>query len=273
MLGTLAARARRVAQVRALQGARDLPRELWPLRDLDARALLGSASHRAQVDTLLSRVNATGPAELLSNVPDVKLAAVDGPDAFLDHSRLAYRNARGERREVLLVRNPYGDAAVAMGALFRECGVEDVLVYGTAASLDLASRVGDLHLASQATSADGAVHAFDNRALEARFTDLHAHPGTCVGSRIVNVRSPLDELDAEIERLRAEGHQLVEMELAGLLRGLGGGSARIAALHVVSDVPQSAHTLEGFSPTLAERALGAAVDVWVAAFGIADLDV
>lgn len=43
-----------------------------------------------------------------------------------------YRNARGERREVLLVRNAYGDAAVAMGALFRECGVDDVLACGTA---------------------------------------------------------------------------------------------------------------------------------------------
>lgn len=273
LLGVLSARAERVALVRALQRSRGLPRELLPLLELDACELLGSASRRTELDALLSRATAAGQGELLPDLSDVKLATTDGPDDFLDHTRLAYRNARGERREVLLARNPYGEAAVAMGALFRECGVEDVLVYGTAASLDPASRVGDLHLASQATSAEGAVHAFDNRALDACFADLHAHPGTHVGSRIVDVRSPLDEFDTEIERLRAEGHHLVEMELAGLLAGLSGGGARVAALHVVSDVPQSTETLESFSPTQAERALAAAVDVWVETFGIADLEV
>ncbi|HEY3821556.1 MAG TPA: hypothetical protein VGL81_30525 [Polyangiaceae bacterium] len=272
LLGALAVRARRAAQVLALQASPSLPRELEPLRDLDARELLRSASRRAWLAELEARAKAAGHGELLTAAPAVKLAVTDGPDAFLDHSRLAYRDAFGERREILLVRNPYGEAAVAMGALFRDCGVEDVLVYGTAASLDRASQVGELHLASHATSADGAVHEFQNHALDERFAALHAEPGTRLGSRVVNVRSPLDEFDHEIDRLRAEGHHLVEMELAGLLRGLRGGRARIAALHVVSDVPQSADTLEGFSPTRAERALGAAVDVWVETFGIAELE-
>ncbi|MGH7295714.1 MAG: hypothetical protein ACRELB_12300, partial [Polyangiaceae bacterium] len=140
----------------------------------------------------------------------------------------------------------------------------------TAASLDRGSQVGELHLASRATSADGAAYDFDNHALDARFASLHAEPGTRLGSRVVNVRSPLDELDRDIDRLRADGHHLVEMELAGLLHGLR-CAARIAALHVVSDVPQSADTLEGFSPTRAGRALDVAVDVWVRIFGIANL--
>ena len=61
------------------------------------------------------------------------------------------------------------------------------------------------------------------------------------------------------------------MELAGLVRGLSGGPTRISALHVVSDVPQSAATLETFSPRTAERAISQAVDVWVRNFGIARL--
>lgn len=272
LLDALTARAARVAHVRALQQSRSLPVELEPLRGLDARELLRSASRRAWVDDLLARARAARQSEQLAAAPKVKLAAVDGPDDFLDHSRLAYLDARGERHEVLLVRNPYGEAAVAMGALFRECGVADVLVYGTAASLDRASQVGELHFPSRATSADGAVHDFQNHALDARFAALHTQPGTRLGSRVVNVRSPLDEFDRDIERLRTEGHHLVEMELAGLLRGLRGGSARVAALHVVSDVPQSADTLDGFSPTRAERALDAAVDVWVESFGIAELE-
>jgi hypothetical protein len=272
LLGALGTRARQAAQVRALQRAPSLPAELRPLHDFDPRELLGSAERRAWLDELMDRARARGHGDLLASAPDVKLAAVDGPDDFLDHSRLAYRDAKGERREILLVRNPYGEAAVAMGALFRECGVEDVLVYGTAASLDRASEVGELHVPSRATSPDGAAHDFDNHALDARFAAMHAHRGTRLRSKIVNVRSPLDELDREIDRLRADGHQLIEMELAGLLRGLRGGKARIAALHVVSDVPQSADTLESFSPTRAEHALSAAVDVWVHTFGIADVE-
>jgi len=63
------------------------------------------------------------------------------------------------------------------------------------------------------------------------------------------------------------------MELAGLLRGLRGAASRMAVVHVVSDVPQSAETLHSFSPTRAERALAAAVDVWVEMFGIAEPEV
>jgi hypothetical protein len=270
LLGALRTRVERAAQLRALQRSASLPRELLPLRDLDPRELLRSGARCASVAELLSRAKAGGVSDLPPLTP-LKIAAVDGPDDFLDHSRLAYRDAHGERREVLLVRNPYGEAAVAMGALFRECGVTDVLVYGTAASLDRASQVGELHFASQATSADGAVHAFQNHALDARFGGLHAQPLTRLHSKVVNVRSPLDEFDRDIEQLRADGHHLVEMELAGLLRGLS-GAARVAALHVVSDVPQSADTLEGFSPTRAERALDAAVDVWVETFGIFDVE-
>lgn len=270
LLGALRTRVERAAQVRALQASASLPRELLTLRDLDPRELLRSGSRCAAVAELLSRAKAEGVTDLPPITP-LKIAAVDGPDDFLDHSRLAYRDARGERREVLLVRNPYGEAAVAMGALFRECGVTDVLVYGTAASLDRASQVGELHFASQATSADGAVQTFQNHALDARFGSLHAQPATRLRSLVVNVRSPLDEFDRDIEQLRADGHHLVEMELAGLLRGLS-GRARVAALHVVSDVPQSADTLEGFSPTRAERALDAAVDVWVETFGIFDVE-
>jgi len=265
LLAALASRAARVARVRVLQRSSRLPPALEPLRELDTRELLHSASRRAWLDELLAQHDDRVAA------PEVKLAVVDGPDDFLDHSRLAYLDAQGERREVLLVRNPYGEAAVAMGALFRERGVQDILVYGTAASLDRASQVGELHFASRATSADGAVHDFQNHALDARFGALHAHPGTRVGSRVVNVRSPLDEFDRDIGRLRAAGHHLIEMELAGLLRGLGGAAARVAVVHVVSDVPQSADTLESFSPTRAERALAAAVDVWVETFGIAEL--
>jgi hypothetical protein len=272
LLAALGARAERMVKVRALQGARSLPRELEPVRELDARELLRSAARRAWLDELFQRGKAAGAGALLAELPRAKLQAVDGPDDFLDHSRLGYRDTRGERREVLLVRNPYGEAAVAMGELFRDCGVEDVLVYGTAAALDRASQVGELHFPSRATSADGAVHDFQNHALDERFRALHTQPGTRVGSRVVNVRSPLDELDCEIERLRGAGHHLVEMELAGLLRGLRGGRARIAALHVVSDVPQSADTLESFSPTRADRALQAAVDVWIETFGIADVE-
>jgi hypothetical protein len=270
LVGAFAKRAERMAHVRALQRAAALPSELAALRDVDARDIVRSAARRAWIDELFARAGADARAVVLAHAPAVTLAVDDGPDDFLDHSRLAYLDARGDRREVLLVRNPYGEAAVAMGTLFREHGVEDVLVYGTAASLDRASQVGELHLATQATAPDGAVHGFDNHALDARFATLHAQPGTRVGSRVVNVRSPLDELDREIERLRGEGHHLIEMELAGLLRGLRGGSARIAALHVVSDVPQSADTLEAFSPARAERALDAAVDVWIDAFGIAE---
>jgi len=275
LLGALAKRAEQMVDVRALHASPTWPRELEPLRGFDARELLRSAARRAWVRELFTRVREAAEGELLPRAADgsrPKLAVVDGPDDVLDHSRLAYRDARGARREILLVRNPYGEAAVAMGALFRECGVEDVLVYGTAASLDLASQVGELHFASQATSADGTVHHFKNQALDARFAALHTHPGTRVDSRVVNVRSPLDEFDRDIERLRKDGHHLVEMELAGLLRGLRGGIARVTALHVVSDVPQSADTLDGFSPARAERALEAAVDVWVEAFGIADLE-
>jgi hypothetical protein len=262
-----------VAHVRSLQAARSLPRELEPLRELDARELFGSATRRAWLDDLLARATVAGHGERVGAAPRVKLAVVDGPDDFLDHSWLAYRTARGERREVLLARNPYGEAAVAMGALFRERGVEDVLIYGTAASLDRASAVGELHFASRATAPDGAVHDFHNHALDARFAALHAQPGTRVGSRVVNVRSPLDEFDRDIERLRGDGHDLVEMELAGLLCGLRGAASRIAVVHVVSDVPQSAETLHGFSPARAERALAAAVDVWVETFGIAEPEV
>jgi hypothetical protein len=270
LLGALRTRVERAAQLRALQRSASLPPELLPLRDIDPRELLRSGARCASLAELLSRAKAEGVTDVPPVTP-LKIAAVDGPDDFLDHSRLAYRDARGERREVLLVRNPYGEAAVAMGALFRECGVTDVLVYGTAASLDRASQVGELHFASQATSADGAVHPFQNHALDARFGSLHAHPATRLHSKVVNVRSPLDEFDRDIEQLRADGHHLVEMELAGLLRGLSGG-ARVAALHVVSDVPQSADTLDGFSPTRAERALDAAVDVWVETFGIFDVE-
>ena len=56
-----------------------------------------------------------------------------------------------------MVRNPYGEAAIAMGALLRDRGVQDVLVYGTAASLDRNSQVGELHLPSRATSARASV--------------------------------------------------------------------------------------------------------------------
>jgi hypothetical protein len=270
LLGALRTRVERAAQLRALQRSASWPPELLPLRDLDPRELVRSGARCASVAELLSRAKAAGVTDLPPATP-LKIAAVDGPDDFLDHSRLAYRDASGERREVLLVRNPYGEAAVAMGALFRACGVTDVLVYGTAASLDRASQVGELHFASQATSADGAVHTFQNHALDARFGALHTQPGTRLHSKVVNVRSPLDEFDRDIEKLRADGHHLVEMELAGLLRGLSGG-ARVAALHVVSDVPQSADTLEGFSPMRAERALDAAVDVWVETFGIVDVE-
>jgi hypothetical protein len=270
LLGALRTRVERAAQVRALQRSATLPRELLSLRDLDPRELLRPGARCTAVAELLSRAKAEGVTDLPPITP-LKIAAVDGPDDFLDHSRLAYRDARGERREVLLVRNPYGEAAVAMGALFRECGVTDVLVYGTAASLDRASQVGELHFASQVTSADGAVQPFQNHALDARFGSLHAQPATRLHTKVVNVRSPLDEFDRDIEQLRADGHHLVEMELAGLLRGLS-GVARVAALHVVSDVPQSEDTLEGFSPTRAERALDAAVDVWVETFGIFDVE-
>ncbi len=271
LLGALATRAQWVARVRALQGSRSLPPELEPLRELDARELLHSAPRREWLAGVVARAKAAGLGDRLAAGPVAKLDVVDGPDDFLDHSRLRYRDARGQRREVLMVRNPYGEAAIAMGALLRDRGVEDVLVYGTAASLDRGSQVGELHLASQATSPGGTVHDFDNHALDAQFAELHALPGTRLRSRVVNVRSPLDEFDRDIDRLRTEGHHLVEMELAGLLRGMDGGSARIAALHVVSDVPQSADTLEGFSPTRAERALGVAVDVWVRTFGIVEL--
>jgi len=270
LLGALRTRVERAAHVRVLQRFASLPPELEPLREIDPRELLRSGARCASVAELLARAKARGGNDVPPVTP-LKIAAVDGPDDFLDHSRLAYRDARGERHEVLLVRNPYGEAAVAMGALFRECGVTDVLVYGTAASLDRGSQVGELHFASQATSPDGAVHAFDNHALHERFSVLHGQPATRLRSKVVNVRSPLDEFDRDIEQLRADGHHLVEMELAGLLRGLSGG-ARVAALHVVSDVPQSADTLEGFSPTRAERALDAAVDVWVETFGIFDVE-
>ena len=270
LLGALRTRVERAAQLRALQRSASLSPALASLRDLDPRELLRSGARCASVAELLARAQAEGVSDLPPLTP-LKIAAVDGPDDFLDHSRLAYRDANGERREVLLVRNPYGEAAVAMGALFRECGVTDVLVYGTAASLDRASQVGELHFASQATSADGAVHLFENHALDARFGGLHAQPLTRLRSKVVNVRSPLDEFDRDIEQLRAGGHHLVEMELAGLLRGLA-GAARVAALHVVSDVPQSTDTLESFSPTRAERALDAAVDVWVETFGIVDVE-
>ncbi len=271
LLGALGTRAEMVAKVRALQREASLPPKLEVVRGLDPRELLRSGARCASLAELFTRE--VGRVGDMPPAPRGKLAAHDGPDDFLDHSRLAYLDAHGERREVLLVRNPYGEAAIAMGALFREQGVTDVLVYGTAASLDRGSQVGELHLASQATSADGTVHSFDNHALDARFAALHAQPATRLRSRVVNVRSPLDEFDRDIEQLRAAGHHLVEMELAGLLRGLAGGAARVAALHVVSDVPQSADTLEGFSPMRAERALDAAVDVWVETFGIADLDV
>jgi hypothetical protein len=270
LLGALAARAQWVARVRALQGSRTLPPELEPLRDLDVRDLLHSAPRREWLAGVVARAKAAGLGDRFADGPAAKLDVVDGPDDFLDHSRLRYQDARGQPREVLMVRNPYGEAAVAMGALLRDRGVEDVLVYGTAASLDRGSQVGELHLPSRATSADGTVHELDNHALDGQFAELHAQPGTRLRSRVVNVRTPLDEFDRDIDRLRTEGHHLVEMELAGLLRGLR-GSARVAALHVVSDVPQSADTLEGFSPTRAERALGVAVDVWVRMFGIVEV--
>jgi hypothetical protein len=270
LLGALRTRVERASQLRVLQRSASWPLELLPLRDLDPQELLRSGARCALVAEVLSRARSAGVTDVPPITP-LKIAAVDGLDDFLDHSRLAYRDAHGERREVLLVRNPYGEAAVAMGALFRACGVTDVLVYGTAASLDRASQVGELHFASQATSADGAVHAFENHALDARFGSLHAQPSTRLHSKVVNVRSPLDEFDRDIEQLRAAGHHLVEMELAGLLRGLSGG-ARVAALHVVSDVPQGADTLESFSPSRAERALDAAVDVWVETFGIVDVE-
>ena len=273
LLGELAARARRVASVRALQASAALPPGFEALRDLDASELLHSPARRAWLAEVEAQAREAGLGELLPPVPEVKLAVTDGPDDFLDHSRLAYLDKDGVRREVLLVRNPYGEAAIAMGALFRGCGVEDVLVYGTAASLDRRSKVGELHLASQATSPAGEVLAFSNRALDPRFKALQSQPGTRSGSRVVNVRSPIDELDSVIERLRAEGHDLIEMELAGLLRGFQGGSARVLAVHVVSDVPQSADTLESFSPARAQTALSAAVDLWVESFGIHDLAV
>ena len=275
LLGALRDRAQRVAQVRALQrspAVASLPQELVPLRDLDPRELLRSRARRTWLVELVAGAKAAGMVDVLPVVPRVKLAAQDGPDDFLDHSRLTYLDARGERREVLLVRNPYGEAAVAMGTLIREHGVTDVLVYGTAASLDRASQVGEMHFASEATSPDVTVHAFDSHALDARFAALHAEPLTRLRSKVVNVRSPLDEFDRDIDQLRADGHHLVEMELAGLLRGLHGGSARVAALHVVSDVPQSADTLGAFSPVRAERALDSAVDIWVETFGIADVE-
>jgi len=262
LLGALETRASRAAHVRRLQAEPSLPAELEVVRELDARELFRSGARCAWLDEIFARARVA--------VPRVRLAVVDGPDEFLDHSRLAYRDAAGARREVLLARNPYGEAAIAMGSLFRELGVADVLVYGTAASLDRASSVGELHFASRVTSPDGVAHDFANLALDPRFAALHALPGTRVASRVVNVRSPLDEFDRDIDRLRADGHHLIEMELAGLVRGLHGGATRIAAIHVVSDVPQSADTLEGFSPVRAERALAAAVDVWIETFGIAE---
>jgi nucleoside phosphorylase len=272
LLGGLRTRAARMSQLRALQRSTSLPAHLRAACELEPHELLRSGARCTWLSDLLTQAEADGVSGLPPLPASVTLDAADGPDDFLDHSRLAYKDATGAKREVLLVRNPYGAAAVAMGDLFRTQGVRDILVYGTAASLDLASQVGELHLASQATSPDGAVFPFENHALHERFSALHAHPETRLGSKVVNVRSPTDELDREIERLRADGHHLIEMELAGLLRGLSGGGARVAALHVVSDVPQSKDTLESFSPTRAERALSAAVDVWVDTFGMAELE-
>ncbi len=301
LLGELLRRAQWVETARVLQRllasldltscAPELKRlglaDLGRVSQLTSSELLGSAERVASLEALHLRardVHASEGATVrrlglqsvvtpsgLATARPVRLTVTDGPDTFLDHSRLTYIHRTGAPGSVLLARNPYGSVSEAVGRLFRRVGVTDVLIVGTAAALERTAEVGTLHLPAAAVCADGVLTRFDNHALRAA-PHLLKRPDVRLGTQVVNVRSPIDEFDHDIERLRAEGHHLIEMELVGLVRGLE-GHARLSAIYIVSDVPQSAHTLGSFSAASVGGAIAAAVDAWVRHFEIGDLPV
>lgn len=199
------------------------------------------------------------------------------PDTFIDQSVIAYTDEEGRQRSLLVTRNPYGDLAHELGRVLVDNDVENVFVVGTAGGLEQDGEVGDLHAPSKVVGADGRALPFENRVIELLASPekvralKEAGARVKLGGTLKEVDSPLDETKGFIGKMQAKGYDLVEMELADLVRATSGSDTKVSGLYVVSDLPGTDRTLESQSAAHAEQALHEAGDLLIAQLGIRDV--
>lgn len=187
--------------------------------------------------------------------------------AFIDQTVVSYFDEDGARRNLLLTRNPYGEVAHELGRVLVDNGVENVFVFGTAGGLGKDDAIGDLH--APTAIIDHGTLPFANAAVTiAAGASPELRASMTVGSRVANVASPVDETKHEVDRLRAGGADLVEMELGHLVRALRGSSTSLSALYLVSDLPGTDKTIDKQGHHELDRTLQRAVDVLVEGLGM-----
>jgi len=197
-----------------------------------------------------------------------------GEDRFIDQSVISYIDPDGASRSLLVTRNPYGDLAHQMGRVLVDNDVENIFVVGTAGGLKADGKVGEVHVPTEIVGADGEVLPFENAVVELVVSpERRAQLGDLVkvGTRLLEVNSPLDETQAWVKEQRAGGYDIVEMELVDLVRATRGSDTRVSGMYIVSDIPGSEHTLESQSAERAREGLAKIGDVLVEQLGIRDV--
>lgn len=240
------------------------------LRDVEA-ALATAAKADPKSAALLADVvgdkgfKVTVNGRVAESVPD---------DTFVDQSVITYVDQGGTSRSLLVTRNPYGDLAHEMGRVLVDNGVENIFVVGTAGGLDQDGKVGDIHAPGKVVGADGKEIPFDNKVLSLvmhkdRLKELGGR--VKVNTTLTEVNSPLDETKAWVDRMKTDGYQLVEMELADLLRATQGSGTAVSGLYVISDMPGTQATLEQHTGAQTQNELQRVGDLLVEQLGISDV--
>jgi hypothetical protein len=187
---------------------------------------------------------------------------------FIDQTVITYIDAEGAKRSLLLTKNPYGEVAHELGRVLVDNGVDNVFVFGTAGALDKNASVGEMHAPTQVIKRAGEI-PFHNVALDIATTMPELlRPQMHAGTTVANVRSPVDETIAEVDRIREAGADIVEMELSHLLRALKGSTVSLSALYMVSDVPGTDKTIEKQANGELGASLRRAVDVLIEGLGM-----
>jgi ribose 5-phosphate isomerase RpiB len=135
-------------------------------------------------------------------------------------------------------------------------------------ALDKNASVGEMHAPTQVIKRAGEI-PFHNVALDIATTMPELlRPQMHAGTTVANVRSPVDETIAEVDRIREAGADIVEMELSHLLRALKGSTVSLSALYMVSDVPGTDKTIEKQANGELGASLRRAVDVLIEGLGM-----
>ncbi|MBI4576131.1 MAG: hypothetical protein HY722_07715 [Planctomycetes bacterium] len=196
-----------------------------------------------------------------------------------------YTGRDGKLHSLKVVGNYYGDAMGEVVRALLDSGARHVGYLGTAGGIGTGGaadvRVGDLHIPSRVYAPDGSVAGpgvtnamvdmVDSRAMDPAFRDRLLN-----GSRVANVRSPLEETAGWLRESRARGVNAVEVELSHVVDAIArhdpaGGRARLHAALIVSDVPGTDETLERMNPERRRLTFSRTLDVFLEALGVGEV--